>query len=396
MGDRVWRAAIVVAAVSWLGSGVLRWELPGAVGGSILAVVSVFFVGARIRKSSRRRIQSRRFVATGGEADGLAQTLVTNAGVWGASVVVARAVGEGRTQLGAAGRSGRPDLPVSGSTRFEIASLTKLFTGLLLADLVVRGEVELDAPVSRYLPGYVNDPGGQVTLSSLATHTSGLPRLPRSPRWLLYGSVDPYRGLDRAWLAKATHRVALGEPGVRLYSNLGYMLLGEALAEAADGTWPELVEQRICAVLGMTSTSMVRDEHTARGHDHIDLPTSYWNMTGLPGAGALYSNAEDLARFLSAQLAPDTTPLGEAIRLSRRPHARGSGLGWILADDGVAWHNGGTGGFGAFIAIRQGHAGIAALTNTEHEDRLDHIMVGHLRALCLAADASGERKKTSG
>jgi len=313
--------------------------------------------------------------------DGIPRALVRRAGAAAAAVVVLHS---GRSRWGFAGRSGRGAVPIDRTTRFEIGSVTKVFTALLLADLALDGVLDLDDPLETHLPGFVADPAGHVTLRSLATHTSGLPYVPPSARWLfwLLRPSNPYRGLGRDWLARTARRTRLHDPGAFRYSNLGYMLLGEAITAAAGKPWDQLLHERICTVLGMTATSVTPDANTARGHNHLDLPTSYWALTGLPGVGALYSNVEDLHQFLAAQCDPGATPLGAAIRLTRTPHAPGVGLGWLLTPDDIAWHTGSTGGFGAFVAVRDTDA-IAALTNTRHSKRMDSLAFAALRRLRL-------------
>ena len=235
--------------------------------------------------------------------------------------------------------------------------------------MVCRAEVALDTRLEELLPGYVLDPRGQVTLVALATHTSGLPRL--RPDRLLFsrihaGDPDPYRGLGRPWLAEAARATPLGESTAEPeYSNLGFWLLGEALAEAAGLGWAKLVQRRVLDVLGMASTSVLADAATVAGHDEEGDVTGLWSMDLLPAAGALHSNIGDMLRFLVTHLNPASTALGQAVSLSLARHADGVGLGWMLGDDGIAWHSGGTGGFGAFIALRASTgSGVVALTNS--------------------------------
>jgi D-alanyl-D-alanine-carboxypeptidase/D-alanyl-D-alanine-endopeptidase len=178
--------------------------------------------------------------------------------------------------------------------------------------------------------------------------------------------------------------VGPAEPGAFRYSNLGYELLGAALAAAAGTSWPDLLWQRICRPLGMTATSIKPDRSSARGHDRAGLPVPYWNSAPLPAAGALLSSPADLEKFLRAQLDPASTEFGAAIRLSRACHTenravRPAGLGWMLdttAGSYRAWHNGGTGGFGAILAVtdRPGRpAGVAVLTNSAAVSALDTV-----------------------
>jgi len=207
-------------------------------------------------------------------------------------------------EYSAAGRSGRPGLAITPQTRFEIGSVTKVFTGLLLADMVVRGETELGATLGDLLA--VPGPAGAATLRSLASHTSGLPRLAPSLRMkarVLTAHPDPYRGIDLAHVIGAVTRHPPAPPGTFRYSNLGYQLLGAALAAAAGMTWSDLIQQRICQPLGLTATDVGPDACSARGHNRAGRPVPYWDSSLLPGAGALLSTLADLERFLRAQLA---------------------------------------------------------------------------------------------
>jgi len=283
-----------------------------------------------------------------------------------------------RSAYSAAGRSGRRGHAMGPDTRFEIGSVTKIFTGLILADMAVRNEISLDMPLGSLLD---IPAAGAVTLRSLATHTSGLPRRGTGPRFapLLTAHPNPYRdiGLDR--VAAALARKPPPVPGTFRYSNVGYQLLAAALAAAAGTTWPCLLQQHICGPLGMTATGMDPDENTARGHDKAGFPFPYSDYALLPGAIGLLSTTADLDRFLRVQLNPGSTPLGPTIRLSRTPQAgspRAAGLGWrlkISGDATLAWHGGLTHGFSALLAVTdtpEAPRGLAILTNSPHNAAL--------------------------
>jgi serine-type D-Ala-D-Ala carboxypeptidase/endopeptidase len=310
-------------------------------------------------------------------------------GAVGGAAVLVRGGGRGpdpwAAEYSAAGRSGGPGLAITPQTRFEIGSVTKVFTGLLLADMVVRGETELGATLGDLLA--VPGPAGAATLRSLASHISGLPRLAPSLRMkarVLTAHPDPYRGIDLAHVIGAVTRHPPAPPGTFRYSNLGYQLLGAALAAAAGMTWSDLIQQRICQPLGLTATDVGPDACSARGHNRAGRPVPYWDSSLLPGAGALLSTLADLERFLRAQLVPGSTALGPAIRLSRQSQTadlavRPVGLGWMLDTSGettVAWHNGGTGGFGAIVAVADRPrcpGGVAIAVNGPHAAALDKL-----------------------
>ncbi|WP_208427330.1 MULTISPECIES: serine hydrolase domain-containing protein [Salinibacter] len=278
-------------------------------------------------------------------------------------------------------------------TLFEIGSITKTVTGLLLADAIERGEVERSTPVTTLLPDSVTiGPADSttVTLEHLATHRSGLPRLPANlgatarPRdpYAAYGDSALYAFLDGYVLPRA--------PGTTYeYSNLGMGLLGHLLARQADTPYAALVRQRIAAPLGLSDTRVhltdAQQSRFAQGHTRAGAPTSPWHFDALAGAGALRSTAADLLAYLRAHrraltVGPDTTPaLHRAMRRATTVHAptdREStrvGLGWHQSTregHAVLWHNGGTGGFRSLVALDRdtGH-GVVVLVSTALSSR---------------------------
>jgi CubicO group peptidase (beta-lactamase class C family) len=281
---------------------------------------------------------------------------------------------------------------------FEIGSITKVFTALLLAIAAERGEVGLDDPVVEHLPSGTRVPmrgGRPITLVHLATHTSGLPRLPP-------GSVvrafrhrdDPYADLSiddvLAALGKTRPRSGAGERF--RYSNYGAGLLGIALAHAAATDFETLVRERITTPLGLRDTviSLSEDHRTrlAAGTSWRGGPAGLWTIPGLTGAGALRSTAADLLVFIRAQMGmlpgvPEE--LAAAIRSSHRDRASGGrltpgmrvGLGWLHVGMGrqkvrILMHNGGTGGYRSFIgwAPASGHGVVALSANVRSVDRI--------------------------
>jgi CubicO group peptidase (beta-lactamase class C family) len=277
-------------------------------------------------------------------------------------------------------------------TLYEIGSITKVFTALLLADMVVRGEVKLDDPVQKHLPDSVRMPTRDdlaITLEQLATHRSGLPRMPNNfqPR----DPDNPYADYDverlYAFLNRYKLRHAPGERGA--YSNLGMGLLGHALARAAGKTYAELLRERITGPLAMHDTVIDLDERQrgqlAQPHDADGNVVKNWDLNVLAGAGALRSNIHDLLKFVAAQLKLEATPLEPAIELTHA--ARGAlqgtkaeiGLGWHITLDGRAiGHNGQTGGYHSYLSFRP-HvgAGVVVLSNTASEvvDRLGYSLM---------------------
>ena len=279
---------------------------------------------------------------------------------------------------------------VDGNTIFEIGSVTKVFTSLLLADMVQRGEVALTDPVAKYLPAGVKMPehnGRQITLQDLATHTSGLPRLPSnlSPK----DAANPYAdySVEQLYQFLAGYELTRDIGSQYEYSNLGGGLLGHALARRAGMDYEKLVRSRICDPLGMRSTSItLSDEMKTRfaaGHDATMQRASYWDLPTLAGAGALRSTANDMLTLVAANLGYVKTPLAPAMAemlAVRRPTGAPGlevGLAWhILTRDGheIVWHNGGTGGFRSFIGFeRKTGVGVVLLSNAETSEGVDDI-----------------------
>lgn len=216
-------------------------------------------------------------------------------------------------------RLGQPD----SETVFEIGSITKVLTALLLTDMVTRGEVQLDDAVAQYLPCGVRVPqrnGRHITLINLAMQISGLPRIPFSLGMLLHRS-NPYAHFDTGRMYRFLSRYKLRRDiGSRYeYSNLGAGLLGHALSLRLGQNYEHAVRERILQPLGMTTTSITLPEskrnQLAHGHNARLRPVSNWDMDALAGAGALRFTAKDMLTFLAARLELLNTPLQPAMRM---------------------------------------------------------------------------------
>lgn len=245
-------------------------------------------------------------------------------------------------------------------TVYEIGSISKVFTGVLLAALVRDGVVRLDQPVAELLPeGAVVPAGGErrITLLDLATHTSGLPRMPDN-----FAPADP-RNPFADYTAERMLAFLKGaklerEPGAaHEYSNLGAGLLGWALARKAGKGYEELLAERITGPLGMKSTAVAltpdMKARLAPGHDGAGAPASNWDIPALAGAGGIRSTVSDMMRFLRANLAEG--PLAETLAFARSARFDGGGvrmgLLWHISPRGACWHNGQTGGYHSFLAL---------------------------------------------
>jgi serine-type D-Ala-D-Ala carboxypeptidase/endopeptidase len=295
------------------------------------------------------------------------ETLARNALGAKPGMAVAGAWREGRATFAGASLGAGIGAPVASGTQatlFEIGSISKVFTGLLLAQAVEAGTLSLDDTLGHLLKGkvdFAHAPTAQITLRQLVTHTSCLPRLPPDFRQQGYVRQDPYRAYDRPRLWSMLGRLNLAQraPCDGAYSNLGFAVLGEVLAEHSAKPWAELVRQQITGPLGMRDTLQVLGPEAIRlapGFDG-DSPAVPWEMQAFAGAGALRSTAEDLLIFGRAILAGRDGPLGGAAARLVTPLARFDGeIGYALFVNGPAsrptyGHTGGTGAFRSVIII---------------------------------------------
>jgi CubicO group peptidase (beta-lactamase class C family) len=263
---------------------------------------------------------------------------------------------------------------------FEIGSITKTFTGTLLADMAQRGEVGLTDPVARLLPPEVTVPsrgGRQITLLDLATQTSGLPRLPTN--LAITDPGNPYADytVDELYAFLGGYTLTR-DPGSQFeYSNLGVGLLGHALALRAHESYEELVRERVLAPLDMTSSAITLTPHMARhfasGHNADGAIVPPWDLPTLAGAGALRSSITDMLAYASANLDDEGGPLQQAMAAARAPRETIDaqtqiGLNWFTlrtGDHDIVWHDGGTGGFSSFIGLDEAReTAIVVLSNS--------------------------------
>jgi serine-type D-Ala-D-Ala carboxypeptidase/endopeptidase len=302
------------------------------------------------------------------------------------------------------GRSGAADgRPLDGDTVFQIGSLSKVFVGLLLADMVQRGEVALDDPAQKYLPSGVKMPqrGRPITLLDLSTHRSGLPSMPNNFR--LEADPNPIEAytVDDLWQFLARFQLTR-EPGEKFeYSNLGVSLLGRLLALRAGKDYETLLKERVLDPLGLRSTAITvtpaMNARLAPGHDRYLQPLYVWEMKTLQASGSLRSTANDLLRFVGAYLDNPRTRLADAMALQLCKHFPEKGtaaaLGWGVVKTGereIYTHEGGKTGYRSAASFDpRARTGIVVLQNARTDDRPTalalHLLTG--RALPPAPKA---------
>lgn len=298
----------------------------------------------------------------------------------------------GRSIIAYQSKRGPHAVEPGGDTIFEIASLTKVFTALLLADAVTRGDVRLDDPLAAFVPMGVKVPefsGRAITLVDLATHTSGLPLRPNN----LYAAPDApnkYAGytLNQLYAGLPEYRLA-NAPGAQfVYSNLAFALLGHALARQAGEPFPDLLRRRVTAPLGLSDTRFDDDPaaaaRRAQGHDMDLKPIGPTGNGALDPAGELRSTANDLLRLLDLFLSgagPGDLP--QAARLMLTVDRPGDGgdtrmmLGWrrtVAHGETYYWSHGSSDGSRTFMGFNPARGvAVVALADAASGGGLDDI-----------------------
>ncbi|GAB2849856.1 serine hydrolase [Pseudoduganella ginsengisoli] len=286
-----------------------------------------------------------------------------------------------------------------GDTVYEIGSITKTFTALLLAQQAASGVLKLDDPVQLLLPDYTIPAwqGQAITLRDLATQTSGLPRLPTG--FTPPDMANPYAAYGPADLQAFLrgHRLAR-KPGASYeYSNLGFGLLGVALSAHAGKSYESLVRDHITGPLGMPSTGVALTPamraRLAPGHDSAGKPAGNWDFDTMAGAGAIRSTASDMLRYLK-MLMPAAVGSPYALAVQRqRPAMPGTdiALAWHLSElrgTRIIWHNGMTGGYASYAGVTaDGKRGVVVLANTSFpiDDIAHAALVSGARAVATVA-----------
>jgi serine-type D-Ala-D-Ala carboxypeptidase/endopeptidase len=289
---------------------------------------------------------------------------------------------QGRRFISYGQRNAGDARPLDGDTVFEIGSMTKVFTALLLADMVVKGEVALSDAAARYLPPDVEVPERKdrsITLIDLATHTSGLPFMPQNAPPLNDPAAAKYSAADLKHYV-AGYQLTRDIGAEWEYSNIGYWVLSEALACRTGKSYGDLVRTRLLAPLKMANTDFALSPkmkmNLAVGHDAALQPAPVVSALGIysimPAAGALYSTVNDLSMVLSVAMGYERSPLAMAIEATVNTRLPASGgneqaLGWTVirkGDDQIVFRDGGTYGYASSMAYDpEKRIGIIVLAN---------------------------------
>ena len=272
----------------------------------------------------------------------------------------------------------------SADSVYEIGSISKVFTSLLLMDMVQRGEVKLDDPVSKYLPKTVHMParnGKEITLLDLAMHVSGLPRMPSN--FAPKDPANPYADytVQQMFDFLSSYQLTRDIGEKYEYSNLAVGLLGNTLALRAGTDYETLLRTRILTPLGMTSSGIVfTSDMRARlvpGHAETLKLTSNWDLPTFAGAGGIRSTVNDMFKFLAANMGLRESPLQPAMKsmlTKRHPSVKENvevAIGWHIFNrygNDIIWHNGGTGGYHSFMGFDpKKQLGVIVLSNSTND-----------------------------
>ena len=374
---------------------------------SILLVVIVILIGTHIastaiksidgsesttsfpKPSLQKKIEEQKIFKITDKLKETIQSLVNN-NKTNAAIVVGLVDPNGTQFYGYGNMSNANPITVDKDTIFAIGSITKVFTTILLADMVNSGLVNLDDPIEQYLPPSVKVPtynGQKITLENLATHTSGLSEFPSSHCVSNFNGTDDENSIQaRLFFIECdknytfdqlyqdlSNTTLIREPGLKFeYSTFGISLLGHILALKSGISYDRLVEERILNVLGMNSTSIVLSDaqksRLAIGHlNGQELP--FWNTSRpIAPAGGLHSSVADMLKFASANLGLIDTKINNAMKESHiiihdsrlgkafsNNYTAYVSLGWIIATNfgiQIVEHNGETAdGYNSFIAL---------------------------------------------
>ena len=272
------------------------------------------------------------------------------------------------------------------STVFQIASVSKLFTASLLQLLCDEGIVKIDATLGELIGESValSPAAREVTLKQLVTHTSGFPKDPK-PLVLkatkLAGKENllqnPFSHIEREdifeYLKTTEDKRA---PGKFEYSNFGMGLLGHVLEIVTKKDFESLISEKLLVPLDMRDTAISLTPemklHLAQGHTGAGEPSPLWTFRALAGAGAFNSDAEDMMRFIRANI-EEGSAMSRTLKKMHVPQFGGdTGIGWMqptfidrfVGNQSVVWHNGMVGGYASYLSIdTKAMTGIVILSN---------------------------------
>ena len=256
-------------------------------------------------------------------------------------------------------------------TQYEIGSITKTMTAFLLANQFQKKELTRSSMLTEFEASAPRN----ITIMELATHKSGLPRLPND-LWENALEADPYAHYDLKQLKKSLSNIALNGKNY-LYSNFAYGVLGEWLAQNKGVSYEEMLNQELFKAFDMQNSyvalsSKTQREHLAKGYQSMGELVSHWHFKAIAGAGGVVSNLEDMTKYIQSMMIKSKShdPVIKVLLESQFEIGKGNqqAIGWMIANDQqgnkYAWHNGQTAGFSGFVGFYlDGSKGLVMLNN---------------------------------
>lgn len=273
-------------------------------------------------------------------------------------------------------------IPVTTSSIYEIGSISKTYTSLLLATMAEKHDFSINDAIQSHWPKpfkLEDQSTAAITFKHLATHTSGLPRLPANLNLL---SKDPYADYGRNEMINAVMKSNPSKAGSNYaYSNFGAGLLGESIAVIGQNSYNNLIDTHILKPLNLTQTYMTLDavptDQLAQGYAGSSEANA-WNFKALAGAGSIRSSIQDLLAYGTVYLNNDQNSISQAMDLVTQVHHESGGLkiglGWHFTHSGILWHNGATAGFSSMLMIDTNKQKVvAAITNSHNKHNVEDI-----------------------
>ena len=300
-------------------------------------------------------------------------------------------------------------VPVTSATRFGVASINKAFTGLALLKLHEKGQIDLDAPIQRYVPAFPVKPGGTITPRLLAAHLAGIRHWGRERDATLY--AKHFNDINEVLnLFKDDTLIAV--PGTAYnYSSYGYNLIGAAIQSASGTKYQDFVTREIIAPLGLKDTGFddVRRvlPNRARRYSYYD-PWTFavdsvnvyrvpdWDYSHNPAGGNMYSTAADLARFGRAIEKPGLISRESLALLTKRPRVgsveSSMSFGFFVSPDSAAHRRLNIGGSNAglqsgLVVYPDDDLVISLVVNTwgigSNSGEMTGALLARLAAICM-------------
>jgi CubicO group peptidase (beta-lactamase class C family) len=273
-----------------------------------------------------------------------------------------------------------PKLP-NDNTFYEIGSITKTFTGTLLAQAILDKKIQLDDDIRLHLPEKYPDlefKGQPILIRHLANHTSGLISFPSEDisKQAGFDPTNPYKHYTSEMVLRFLHTIKMDTfAGLKSsYSNFATGLLGIILEKKYQMSYEDLVKKYIGGPLSMDATKIkmaaTDSSNFAKPHDESGKCASYWDITGLGAAGAIRSTVLDMLKYAKANMEVPNPAMQLAQKATFRDRPENEiGLFWQLSTTKkgqlMTWHNGGTGGFMSFCGfVKAQNVAVVVLSNS--------------------------------